>query len=126
MKVKARTDLDLLTGQERETIQAFLQALQRQFQTRVLSVLLFGSRARGEAGPDSDVDLAVIVDRDDLEIQTAIRDLAVEIWLEYGLYLSTRVWSKAHWNRLKAIRTGLFRNIEREGIVLLSSPRELL
>jgi len=27
-------------------------------------VILFGSRARGEAGPDSDVDLLVVVDDD--------------------------------------------------------------
>jgi hypothetical protein len=31
---------------------------------RPLRVVLFGSRARGEAGPDSDIDLLVIVDDD--------------------------------------------------------------
>jgi uncharacterized protein len=86
-------------------------------------VILFGSRARGDALPDSDVDLAVIVDRDEPELTRAIRDLAVETWLEYGLYLSTRVWSQAHWRRLAALQTGLFRNLQRDGIELLSSPQ---
>jgi hypothetical protein len=104
-------------------MQAFVYRLQRRFDGRVLSVILFGSRARGDALPDSDVDLAVIVDRDDPELTRTIRDMAVETWLEYGLYLSTRVWSQAHWHRLATLQTGLFRNLQRDGIELFSSPQ---
>jgi len=118
--VEARTDIAHLTAQERQALRAFVRELQRQFDGRVLSVLLFGSYARGEAQPDSDVDVAVIVDRDDLETRKAIRYLAVETWLEYGLYLSTRVWSQARWRRLEVLQTGLYRNLRREGIELLS------
>ncbi len=52
---------------------------------RVLRVLLFGSRARGDAAPDSDYDLIVIVP-DDVErgrarvaMRLALRDLLVPL-----------------------------------------------
>jgi len=48
-----------------------------------LRIILFGSRARGDARPDSDVDLLVIVQeasdkrRMAIDIRSALRDLAV-------------------------------------------------
>jgi len=117
-----RKDIAHLTAQEQGAIYAFVHRLREHLDGRVLSVLLFGSRVRNEARPDSDVDVAVIVDRGDPATRKAIRYLAVEIWLEYGLYLSTRVWSRDHWHRLEALQTGLYRNLRREGIELLSLP----
>ncbi len=158
----ARTDVTHLTAREQEALSAFVRRLREHFDGQVLSVLLFGSRARNEAQPDSDVDVAVILDRADAETRKAIRHLAVETWLEYGFYLSTRVWSRAkrrwkpfrncylstrvwsrgdiipskpspsylstrvwsreHWRRLEAMRTGLYRNLRRDGIELLTLP----
>jgi predicted nucleotidyltransferase len=118
-KMIVRTDLGYLTPQETGALEAFVRRVRRGFDDRVLSVILFGSRARGDAQPDSDVDLVVIVDRDDLETSKAIRHLAIETWLEWGLYLSTRVWGQAHWQRLQALQTGLYRNLQREGRELL-------
>lgn len=46
-------------------------------------IVLFGSRARGDARPDSDVDLLVVVDRVDdkrectIDLRVALRDLPV-------------------------------------------------
>jgi predicted nucleotidyltransferase len=43
----------------RSSIQAFAAAIAREFQPQ--RIILFGSHARGEAGPDSDVDLLVVI-----------------------------------------------------------------
>jgi predicted nucleotidyltransferase len=82
--------------------------------------MLFGSRARGESIPGADMDVAVVIDRSDRTTRRKIRDLATEAWLEHGIYISTRIWSRAQWKRLKTLRTLLFENIEREGIELLN------
>lgn len=116
----AQTEVVHLTTRDRQAINSFVAKLYSRFDGQVLSVFLFGSRARGDAQSDSDVDMAVIVARDDPETRKAIRHLAVEVWLEYGLYLSTRVWSQGHWQRLKDLQTGLYRNLEREGVELSS------
>lgn len=121
--MKALVELEQLSQKEQEAINSFLHKLEKRYTERILSVRLFGSRARGEARPDSDVDIAVIVDQDDPELRRSIRFLAVDVWLEHGLYISTRVWSLPHWNQLKNIRTGLYLNLEREGVELHSSVR---
>jgi len=52
--------------------------------------------------------------------QRTIRHLAVEIWLEYGIYLSTRVWSEAHRRQHAALQTMFYRNLQRDAISVLS------
>lgn len=116
-----RTDISHLTHQEQKSLRVFIQKLREQLDDQMLSVLLFGSRARGEAHPDSDIDVAVIVEQNDPKISKAIRYLAVEVWLEYGLYLSTCVWSRTHWQQLQTLQTRLYRNIQQEGVDLLQS-----
>ena len=123
--MKRQIDLAHLSMHERELLNDFLVKLQQNFDDEILCVLLFGSRARGDATSELDFDLVVLVNQDDLDLRRAIRYLAAEISLEYGQYISTRVWSLAHWNRLKALQTGLYRNIEQEGIVLSSAQAEL-
>lgn len=66
---------------ERE-IQRIVRRIVRQFHPE--RVILFGSHARGEAGPDSDVDLLVVVPagkkrEKQLEIRRTLRDFTVPI-----------------------------------------------
>ena len=45
----------------------FAEAVKAAFGERVVFIGLQGSRGRGEAGPDSDIDTVVIFDRRDME-----------------------------------------------------------
>ena len=109
-----------LTDWERQALSAFVDRLRQRFDGLILSAVLFGSRARNEAGADSDIDVLVVIDREDHQVRKEIRYLAAEVWLEYGLFLSTRVWSRSHWRRLQEMQTLLYCNIQRDGIVLLT------
>jgi predicted nucleotidyltransferase len=42
-------------------LERYVEILRREFGDRLVSVVLFGSRARGEARPESDIDLLVVV-----------------------------------------------------------------
>jgi hypothetical protein len=64
-----------------------------------------------------------VIDKEDYRVRKEIRYLAAEVWLEYGLFLSTRVWSRSHWHKLQEMQTLLYRNIQRDGIDLLSPGR---
>lgn len=118
---KTRTELDDLTDSERETLTEFLRGLRHRFDGQVREVILFGSRARGEAEPESDMDVVVVLREVDLAASKRVRHLAVEVWLRYGIYVSTRVWSQAHWRRLEKLQTLLYQNIRRDGIDLLKA-----
>lgn len=119
MRMKQKENPTSLTDEERQALIGFVEKLLQRFNGRLLSAILFGSRARSEAGPNSDMDVLVVVDSDDLQVRKEIRHLAVDVWLEHGIYLSTRVWSRAHLRELEGLQTMLFRNIERDGIDLL-------
>ena len=112
------TQLGHLTERERQAATEFVDKVRQQFDEQVVSVLLFGSRARGEAEPDSDMDVLVVMSQENPGMRRAIRFLAVEVWLKYGIYVSTRVWSRAHWQKLEEMQTLLYRNIRSDGIDL--------
>jgi predicted nucleotidyltransferase len=112
--------LDRLTDRERRLVQDFVSLLRRRFDGQLVSAMLFGSRARGEATADSDLDVLVVMRDAPPETRKTIRHLAAEVWLEHDIYLSTRVWSQAHWQELAELQTGSYRNICQDGISLLA------
>jgi predicted nucleotidyltransferase len=108
-----------LTDKERQALTEFVEGLRDPFSGEVREVILFGSRARGEAQAGSDMDVVVVLREADLATSKGVRHLAVEVWLKHGIYVSTRVWSQAHWRRLEQLQTLLYQNIRRDGIDLL-------
>ena len=115
--------LDRLNPKERDAILEFVHLLEERFGDRISSVALFGSKARGESIPDSDLDLLVVVDSDDWRVHKKIRYLAADISLKYELDLSPRVWSVAHRREMETINSLLHQNIQKDGINLLEISR---
>ncbi len=71
------------------TIQTLLSAYRRRLEehygTRLLQLTLFGSYARGEARADSDVDVAVVLDRIDNPSERMLpMQVAGDLTVEYG------------------------------------------
>ncbi len=104
---------------ERQALLEFAQQLQEQFNGLVQSVRLFGSKARGDSGPDSDIDVLIVVDSDDWRLHKQISYLAADICLEYNLALSPRIWSVSHLRKMQEIEAFIYQNIQRDGISLL-------
>jgi predicted nucleotidyltransferase len=108
-----------LTEVEQRALSEFVTQLQDRLNGGLLSVTLFGSRARGMGGPDSDLDVLVVVERDDLAVRRTIHYLAADIWLVHGTFISARVWSRERMERMEREPTLLSRNIQSDGINLL-------
>ena len=64
---------------------------------KLLELRLFGSEARGEAGPGSDLDVLVVVqpDTERVTLEDRVIDIAFDVNLEFGLYISPRVVTRA-------------------------------
>ncbi|MBN1661348.1 MAG: nucleotidyltransferase domain-containing protein [Anaerolineae bacterium] len=109
-----------ISHKEETALQAYADVLEDRFGPQLLDVLLFGSKARNEASTGSDVDVAVILLQPTPQDLSAARGLAFDIWLSYGVYLSIRAMSQQGWQRLGSLRSLFYRNVERDGISLLS------
>ena len=59
---RVRRGLEALGEPYRGLVAGLLRGLLRVFGSRLVSLVVFGSVARGDAGPDSDVDLIVVVE----------------------------------------------------------------
>ena len=54
-----------LASQEQAWLDSYRQALAESFPTLVEQIIIYGSKARGDAGPESDIDVLVILRRGD-------------------------------------------------------------
>lgn len=101
------------------TLRAFVAGVRERFGTRVVSMRLFGSYARGDATEDSDVDCLVLLDAIDQDAERAITDLAADLtWQIGGVVVSPMTMSVAEFDAWKALERRTPLEIEREGIPL--------
>lgn len=94
----------------------FLQAVKRSVQEidPQAEVWLFGSRARGDARPDSDWDFLVLTEKQvDRPFKYSIWDQLNELELSAERVISTRVWNNRYWSDM--VVTDLYQNIQEDG-----------
>ena len=82
---------------------------------RLVNILLYGSWARRNPTPDSDIDLALVLDGDVAPGQEIDRliDVITDINLEYGVLLSVYPISR---NDYQTINSPVLMNLRTEGI----------
>ena len=82
-------------------------------------VILYGSRARGNARTDSDYDLLVLVDGEvDWRLEDQIRQRLYPLELATGAVLTVHAYSRRVWNSPLYRAMPFTQHVERDGIVL--------
>ncbi len=95
-------------------IDEFALAVRKHLGSRVKSLYLYGSRARGDAWEGSDYDYAIIVDKRDRQLEETVLDAAYGILDQYEELISAQIFSEEEWALEKKSPLGL--NILKEGI----------
>lgn len=108
---------------DRQTLEAVQLFKRRLGEQRLGSeVILFGSQARGNARPDSDVDVAVLIDDEAARMTSKkieLSDLAYEVMLDTGVSISPLPIRRQEWTHPERhANPVLLANIAREGIRL--------
>ena len=81
--------------------------------------ILYGSEARGDDRPDSDIDLLVLVNQPKLSISEEERIISplCDIELETGVLINARVMPRLVWENCPFV-TPFYINVTNEGVVL--------
>ncbi|SMB98485.1 Nucleotidyltransferase domain-containing protein [Thermanaeromonas toyohensis ToBE] len=83
------------------------------------TIILYGSRARGDAGPESDYDLLILTKEPvSWRLEDAIREKLYPLELETGAVLSIAAYSEEEWNSPLYQAMPFSQNVRREGIIL--------
>lgn len=106
--------------QHEQILHIFRQRLLEALPTQVRQIILFGSQARGDATPESDLDLLIVVRDDSLAVTEQIRQIRYEVMEQYNFMplLSLLILDEQQAAELKSQGSGFIHNIEREGIAL--------
>ncbi|HKY54305.1 MAG TPA: nucleotidyltransferase domain-containing protein [Anaerolineales bacterium] len=109
-----------LSEVERTAVLEFLTRVRSMYGRQIQRAMLFGSKARGEATSDSDIDVLLIVGDETWQFRDEICNIGADISLKYDVLLDARVIGAARWQYMSEIRAGLYQNISREAIPLAS------
>jgi len=109
-----------LSDKEEKALRGYVSTLEGRFGSQLAEILLFGSKARSEGRPGSDLDVAVILRQPSAQDLSEARGLAFDIWLAYGILLAIRAMSQQGWEDLARLRSLLYRNVKRDGISVFS------
>jgi predicted nucleotidyltransferase len=107
-----------LNAEEKSALKSFKARLEETLGNRLVELKLFGSKARGDDRPDSDVDLLVIVTEDDWHICDVVYSVTTDILLQTDISISPKVISENQLEQLKKEDTFFSRNISRDAIAV--------
>ena len=103
-------------------VRTALAALKEQLESllgrALVKLVLYGSRARGDADPDSDVDVAIVFRSTDRDTRNRILDVVARVELDSGVPLSTLILPEEEYRRLLGQERRIALDIEREGMAL--------
>jgi predicted nucleotidyltransferase len=107
-----------LTPKEKKAVAAFVRDVRRAIGDDIIKVTLFGSKVRGDCGPDSDVDLILVLRVKDRKAEDKIYTILVDVELATDTTLSPIVYFRRQYERSKRLGSPFIRTVEAEGVAL--------
>jgi len=108
-----------LTRAEKEWVDAYGRELRERFPTLVEEVLIYGSRARGDSTPDSDLDVLLIVRDEAAGLKREMRRLGYLLSADGGVVPSIIAYTVEEWERLGRSGSRFRRAVERDEVRVL-------
>jgi predicted nucleotidyltransferase len=105
-----------LSAKEKSVLKQFKAGLEQALGGQLIELKLFGSKARGDGRPDSDVDVLVIVATDDWHIRDKVYDVATDMLLQVDICISPKVISKSRFVQLCKEGTSFIHNVSKDAI----------
>lgn len=83
-------------------------------------MILYGSRARGDAEEDSDLDLVALVDENSPELELKLDEIAYSVMWDndFKPIISLKVFTEEGFRTAAAKGLSYYRNVDREGVMV--------
>lgn len=107
-----------LQDSEKAALMDLKRALRLLLGEKLVSLTLFGSKARGDFDRDSDLDVAILVKGLTRELKRAILDEVTDVELTHVMPISVLILSIEDFEELKRRERRLALDLEEEGLVL--------
>jgi predicted nucleotidyltransferase len=113
-----KTALSQLSAKDARIIDEVLRHLKKRYRRSLKQVILYGSKARGEATEESDIDLLVVLSKvkDFWQTVKEVGEIADKVLLEHGVLISAIPVAETELRNRRA--SPFFMNIKREGILI--------
>lgn len=101
-------------------IEKYISEIKKIYGSHLQRVILYGSYARGDFKPDSDIDIMILLDISDLELKTYSQKLSYMTYdfnLDNDLDIKPIAKSEAHFRKWVE-NYPFYANIHKEGVVL--------
>lgn len=100
--------------------QYIAQVVQAIYGSHLRKVILYGSYARGDSRPDSDVHLMILLDMSDLDLKSYSQELSYMTYdfnMDHDLDIKPITKSEEHFEKW-VVNYPFYANVNREGVVL--------
>ena len=103
-----------------DALHLFVTRIRSALGAHLVDLRLFGSVARGDARPDSDIDVLVVVQPHDQrrQIENQVVDIAFDVNLAHNVYISPRVFTPEILEHSVWRETHFLRTLARESVAL--------
>ncbi len=81
-----------------------------------VEVIIYGSRARGNSEPDSDLDVCIIVEKLNKKTRDKVFTIAWETSLREGIVITPLIFERKEWEDSPLLESPIYNNIQKEGI----------
>lgn len=105
---------------DKTLIEELKQRLPPDVLRHIRRMILYGSRARGDATEDSDLDLVALVDENSPELEQKLDEIAYSVMWDHDFkpIISLKVFAEERFRAAAAKGFSYYRNVEREGVTV--------
>ena len=108
-----------LSPEEQRWLDAYRQILDDQFPGLVEEFLIFGSKARGDSTPDSDLDLLLVIREGDWRRKEEITRPGNMLAIGTEVVPSFVVYTREEWEQRREDRAPFWQTVTRDGVPVL-------
>ena len=107
-----------LTEKDQLALKRFKEAVTKALGNELVELKLFGSKARGDAREDSDIDILVITNSGNWRLRDVVYRIVNNILLDDDINISPKVIGKEDYKRLYEKGYPFVKNVIRDGIAI--------